>query len=292
MVLIKQRNTLSFYFWLMLLIPSPVFSMTEANRKSAGIDTIISDDHGANNFDFLTSQSCISGQTPGCYGQFGYCCPSGNTVGIRSGDNSGSKYMGKGNLDSIIAPPPDSELKVLPGYQVGLLFRMDMNNIDSLIGNVYVIKTGNARESGPDAHPLYVKLKILDLWVLDTNSVKIRMIFLWMANISGFTDLSTATPIDNYPNLSVFHTPPDTAKTGVVGSAKLNAIKSQSKTSFLAIGNSFKIPPELARQERMIGVYNLQGKLLGTINPRGRNIVDLGKELDCKTGASEIRIIR
>jgi hypothetical protein len=165
----------------------------------SGVDTITSGDA----MDFVAQKPCTSATEDNCTGQivFGRYGVSPDFYFSFSGPNCISRYMGKMNLDSISAAPPDSQLNTGLGTSGTIIFRIFPDSLNSCIGNVYVVKTGKARPAGAYNWPLYVKLKILDFDVLDTASYHIQMIFLWVFNESGNRDLRTPNPVDTFKSL-------------------------------------------------------------------------------------------
>jgi hypothetical protein len=96
--------------------------------------------------------------------------------------------MGPMNLDSIFSAPSDSIFQA-DGFD-DHIDTIPPDSLSQYIGNVYVIKTGD--DPRPLRSFIYAKLKILDFTVRNLENHEIDMVFLWAANLSAKTDLTTA----------------------------------------------------------------------------------------------------
>jgi hypothetical protein len=171
---------------------------TKTDLIYTGIDTILAGAY-LSAMDFVIQRPCTSAEEKTCnaqivLGKYGPA-PEGLYYAL-GGTNCWSIDLGKVNLDSVKASPSDSEL-----INEIVIFRIFPDSLNSCIGNVYVVKTGDARNTGLFSHPLRVKLKILDFDVLDTASYHIQMIFLWMANMGGNLEMVTPEPLDTFSTL-------------------------------------------------------------------------------------------
>ena len=187
-----------------LVVASTVLAEREAGLIQSGTDTLhLLREQG---FDLVTATACTTTSVVDrtCVHHFMFDWTSKEDYRLMAGlEDRGLGYsLGKLNLDSVKTAPSDSVFGARGRYTMDSI---PPNALGSRIGNVYVMKTG----TDPRVHfPFYAKIKILKFIVHDSAAHKIDMVFLWVCNESGYTDLHSAvdtfrldsTPVANAPS--------------------------------------------------------------------------------------------
>ncbi len=151
-----------------------------------GVDTTYYENPLGYGMDFVLARPCSTVGEFGCVQHFATLWgPDGcyQTYALGSGA-ARSKAMGKTNLDSIAAAPPDSQME-----QRSTFMCPPPDSLAQYIGNVYVMRCGADPRDGVK---IAAKIKVLDFAVRNAQEHQIDMVFLWAANWSGFADLATS----------------------------------------------------------------------------------------------------
>jgi hypothetical protein len=186
----------------------PIQAAAKAGLVQMGVDTLnVQDGRTFQALDFVLGKVCSScdlSPTAACYCHIAFFSPIPPMPAypLEVPDGYGMLF-GKLNLDSVRAAPPDSVLTNRPQHRIDTLF-WHPDSLRSYIGNVYVMKTGT------DARvhfPFFAKIKILKFIVRDTVTHDIDMVFLWVCNESGYTDLQSAVDTFTLDTLPVSTSP-------------------------------------------------------------------------------------
>jgi len=210
---------------------------------SSGVDTIYYSQYYG--FDFYEKKACLSGdRDPSCYCHFkfvhleylgGYCI-------LASGSGAGILY-GKANLDSIKSGPPDS---VWARYQQ-YADTIPNDSLESIIGNVYLIKSGIDPRDG---FPEYAKIKILNIIFRNKPEYQVDLVFLWAWQMAGTKDLRTS-------GLDTFHL--DSIPT-LQGNLAWGRSMQHSPQILRVVGDRVRIPQEWLGKAITIKAFDAQGK--------------------------------
>lgn len=159
------------------------------------------------------------------------------------GNNSQLQLLSETNLDSITSIEVE-QFKTDIGYGYFQIFRVDINELESLKGSCYILKTTDEDPRLGYAQ-YHVKLKILDFTINDLEARDVDMKFLWMANYGG-TDLTTEEPIDTFGGTHV--------------SKSVSSISSKNSTENLVIRGSSITLPKAFENTKTMNVYNVRGQ--------------------------------
>jgi len=245
-----------------------IFADIKAGLIFSGVDTLNSR-YWQGYFDFFQGRPCTSEVDYDSYDfqeHLAFQSDYPNYELIVSGSNMPCiKDLGKINLDSIKKAPPDSELVDDNGGGLYRVFDVTPDSLNSLIGTAYIIKTAtNIR----DDYPMYAKIKILDFTIIDSANHEVEMVFLWVCNLSGYSDLTTENPVDTFSQTQI-----------IVSDIKKSALQSNKrriKTVFKVVGNRINIPEHLVGKVRFAEIYDLRGRLLGRVEVgKAERVVDV-----------------
>lgn len=188
------------------------------------------------------------------------------------------KDYGKISLDSIVTVH-DSEMvqeSYFPKYVLRYnLFTLPAESLYTIVGRCYAIKTLLDMREGLN---FYAKIKILGVDVQDSAIEYTKMIILWACQIDGSNDLNT-TNLDTF-NLNVAST------TEFKKTSNSNIIL--DKPFKKITGNSIVLPIEVADKVKIVEIYSLNGKLLGSWNIENISIINL-KELNISDGIKFVK---
>jgi hypothetical protein len=164
---------------------------------------------------------------------------------------------GKVNIDSIKEAPsemPNSDLNIVS---------IPPDSLAQYIGNVYVIKTG---EDPRLERPLYAKLKILDFSVRDVENHEIDMVFAYVFNRSGYTDLLS----ENFDTFTLDYTVDTITGSSVFISGHSRQFFLQSSVLSngfvtVAVNGVISMPEGIAARGGILRIFDPKGRFLGQV---------------------------
>jgi hypothetical protein len=188
--------------------------------------------------------------------------------------------LGRINLDSVKQAVSDS---IFSTKSIGKIDSVPPEFLSSYIGNCYILKTGI--DSRPAYKiPVFAKIKILKVIVLDSTSHQIKMVFLWAYNDDGTRDLKTT-------GLDTFHL--DTPTLIQQNSRFANSMNHTypNQYVFKVIGDKFVLPRELVGKVKWLTVWDLKGRELGRIEVGNLNgNIDLKRFVKLSGGIGVVRL--
>jgi hypothetical protein len=247
----NQRFLRHLFFVALLICTARSFAKEESGLILSGIDTLFINGY-CFGFDFVLQRACTSATDNQCNAHFNVGWSTENAYLAWLMGQGLVSDLGKLNLDSIKAAPPDSLMKDDLGLgQLYRIFRIVPDSLQKCVGNCYIMKTGV--DPRPIWNrPFYAKIKIIKFIVVDSVTHAIRMVFLWAYQNSGTHDITTS-------GLDTFHL--DTPTLNRPNSRFANSNNS-IQNDILITQRSSAVSFALSANSTTIGIYDIDGRLV------------------------------
>jgi len=250
------------------LVSSAAHGEPLAGLKLSGTDTITFQREFG--IDFVEKRACTTWSYSadyGCYNHIAFEYLGGPPSRYELGTKGGYGVpMGEQNVDSIADAPSDS---VFSSYPLFLFEAIPRDSLAQYIGNVYVIKTG-VDPRPTMGTPVYAKIKILDFTVRDAANHEIDMVFLWVANITGYKDLATG-PLDMFTLDYDVDTIPETTVSPQRLAARPNRLGGRGAYR-VVVGEDgwLSFPSHVPRPGREVVVFDAAGRVVARLPARSQ----------------------
>jgi hypothetical protein len=255
---------LSFSVLIMLSINN-VTANEKAGLVIYGIDTLFINGY-LFGFDFVMQRACTSSTDNQCNAHFNIGWSTENFYLAWIMGQGLALDLGKLNLDSIKAAPPDSLMKDNLGLgQLFRIFRIAQDSLQNCLGNCYIIKTAIDPRPAIKVH-FYSKFKILKIMVVDSTNHYIKMVLLWAYNSDALHDLTTS-------GIDTFHLETPTLNQSGRNLLRNEKYASMNQHAFKVVENDFRLPQAFLGKVKSFSIWNSQGKKLAQIKMDKTNLL-------------------